>query len=66
MGSSIQFTDGAATGPRSLFTGTPEFTDTLRRYQELGYKIFAAIFQPSIDGLLKPWAIATEVRPQLA
>jgi len=44
MGSSIQFTDGAATGPRSLFTGTPaQIVETLRRYQELGIQNFAAI-----------------------
>ena len=69
MGSSIQFTDGAATGPRSLFTGTPaQIVDTLRRYQELGIQNFRCDFpSPSIDGLLQAMErFATEVRPQFA
>ena len=68
MGSSIQFTDGAATGPRSLFTGTPaQISDTLRRYQELGIQNFRCDFpSPSIDGLLQTMErFATEVRPQV-
>jgi len=69
MGSSIQFTDGAATGPRSLFTGTPaQIVETLRRYQELGIQNFRCDFPSlSIDGLLRAMErFATEVRPQLA
>jgi probable F420-dependent oxidoreductase len=69
MGSSIQFTDGAATGPRSLFTGTPaQIVDTLRRYQELGIQNFRCDFPSlSIDGLLQAMErFATEVRPQFA
>jgi probable F420-dependent oxidoreductase len=69
MGSSVQFTDGAATGPRSLFTGTPaQIVETLRRYQELGIQNFRCDFpSPSIDGLLQAMErFATEVRPQLA
>jgi probable F420-dependent oxidoreductase len=69
MGSSIQFTDGAATGPRSLFTGTPaQIVETLRRYQELGIQNFRCDFPSlSIDGLLQAMErFATEVRPQLA
>jgi probable F420-dependent oxidoreductase len=69
MGSSIQFTDGAATGPRSLFTGTSaQIVDTLRRYQELGIQNFRCDFPSlSIDGLLQAMErFATEVRPQLA
>jgi probable F420-dependent oxidoreductase len=69
MGSSIQFIDGAATGPRSLFTGTPaQIVDTLRRYQELGIQNFRCDFPSlSIDGLLQAMErFATEVRPQFA
>jgi probable F420-dependent oxidoreductase len=69
MGSSIQFTDGAATGPRSLFTGTPaQIVETLRRYQELGIQNFRCDFPSlSIDGLLQAMErFATEVRPQFA
>jgi probable F420-dependent oxidoreductase len=69
MGSSIQFTDGAATGPRSLFTGTPaQIVDTLQRYQELGIQNFRCDFPSlSIDGLLQAMErFATEVRPQFA
>jgi probable F420-dependent oxidoreductase len=69
MGSSIQFTDGAATGPRSLFTGTSaQIVDTLRRYQELGIQNFRCDFPSlSIDGLLQAMErFATEVRPQFA
>jgi probable F420-dependent oxidoreductase len=69
MGSSIQFTDGAATGPRSLFTGTPaQIGDTLRRYQELGVQNFRCDFPSrTVDGLLQAMErFATEVRPQLA
>jgi probable F420-dependent oxidoreductase len=69
MGSSIQFTDGAATGPRSLFTGTPaQIVETLRRYQELGIQNFRCDFPSvSIDGLLQAMErFATEVQPQLA
>jgi probable F420-dependent oxidoreductase len=69
MGSSIQFTDGAATGPRSLFTGTPaQIVDTLRRYQALGIQNFRCDFPSlSIDGLLQAMErFATEVRPQFA
>ena len=48
-GSSIQFTDGAATGPRSLFTGTPaQIGETLRRYQELGIQNFRCDFPSSL------------------
>jgi alkanesulfonate monooxygenase SsuD/methylene tetrahydromethanopterin reductase-like flavin-dependent oxidoreductase (luciferase family) len=68
MGSSIQFTDGAATGPRSLFTGTSaQITDTLQRYQELGIQNFRCDFpSPSIDGLLQAMErFATEVRAQV-
>jgi probable F420-dependent oxidoreductase len=69
MGSSIQFTDGATTGPRSLFTGTPaQIVDTLRRYQALGIQNFRCDFPSlSIDGLLHAMErFATEVRPQFA
>lgn len=69
MGSSIQFTDGAATGPRSLFTGaSAQIVDTLRRYQELGIQNFRCDFPSlSIDGLLQAMErFATEVRPQFA
>ncbi len=69
MGSSIQFTDGAATGPRSLFTGTPaQIVESLRRYQELGIQNFRCDFPSlSIDGLLQAMErFATEVRPQFA
>jgi probable F420-dependent oxidoreductase len=69
MGSSIQFTDGAATDPRSLFTGTSaQIVDTLRRYQELGIQNFRCDFPSlSIDGLLQAMErFATEVRPQFA
>ena len=69
MGSSIQFTDGAATGPRSLFTGTSaQIVDTLRRYQELGIQNCRCDFPSlSIDGLLQAMErFATEVRPQFA
>lgn len=69
MGSSIQFTDGAATCPRSLFTGTPaQIVETLRRYQELGIQNFRCDFPSvSIDGLLQAMErFATEVRPQFA
>ena len=69
MGSSIQFTDGAATGPRSLFTGTSaQIVDTLRRYQELGIQNFRCDFPSlSIDVLLQAMErFATEVRPQFA
>ena len=69
MGSSIQFTDGATTGPRSLFTGTPaHISDTLRRYQELGIQNFRCDFpSSSLDGLLQAMErFATEVRPKVA
>jgi probable F420-dependent oxidoreductase len=69
MGSSIQFSDGAATGPGSLFTGTPaQISDTLGRYQELGIQNFRCDFpSATIDGLLRAMErFATEVRPQLA
>ena len=69
MGSSVQFTDGAATGLRSLFTGTPaQIVDTLRRYQALGIQNFRCDFPSlSIDGLLHAMErFATEVRPQFA
>jgi hypothetical protein len=68
MGSSIQFTDGAATGPRSLFTGTPaQIGEMLQRYQELGIQNFRCDFpSPSIDGLLQAMErFATEVRPRV-
>jgi probable F420-dependent oxidoreductase len=69
MGSSIQFTDGATTGPRSLFTGTPaHIGDTLRRYQELGIQNFRCDFpSSSLDGLLQAMErFATEVWPKVA
>jgi probable F420-dependent oxidoreductase len=69
MGSSIQFTGGAATGPRSLFTGTPaQIGETLQRYQELGIQNFRCDFPgSSIEGLLQAMErFATEVRPRVA
>jgi probable F420-dependent oxidoreductase len=68
MGSSVQFTAGADTGTRSLFTGTPaQIGNTLRRYQELGIQNFRCDFpSSSIDGLLQAMErFATEVRPQV-
>lgn len=68
MGSSIQFTDGAATGPRSLFTGTPaQIIEAIQRYQELGVQNFRCDFPgPSIDGLLQAMErFAAEVRPKV-
>jgi probable F420-dependent oxidoreductase len=69
MGSSIQFTDGAATGPRSLFTGTAaQIIEAIQRYQELGVQNFRCDFpSASIDGLLQAMErFAREVRPQVA
>ncbi len=69
MGSSIQFTDGAATGQRSLFTGTPaQVVEAIQGYQELGVQNFRCDFpSPSFDGLLQAMErFATEVRPQVA
>lgn len=69
MGSSIQFTDGATTGQRSLFTGTPaQISDTLQRYQELGIQNFRCDFpSSSINGLLQAMdRFATDVRPKVA
>ncbi len=69
MGSSIQFTDGAATGPRSLFTGTPaQIIEAIQRYQELGMQNFRCDFpSASIDGLLHAMErFASEVRPKVA
>jgi probable F420-dependent oxidoreductase len=69
MGSSIQFTDGAATGPRSLFTGTPaQIIEAIQRYQELGLHNFRCDFpSASIDGLLQAMErFAGEVRPKVA
>jgi probable F420-dependent oxidoreductase len=68
MGSSIQFTDGAATGPRSLFTGTPaQIIEAMQRYQELGVQNFRCDFpSASFDGLLQAMErFATEVRPKV-
>jgi probable F420-dependent oxidoreductase len=68
MGSSIQFTDGAATGPRSLFTGTPaQIVETIQRYQALGVQNFRCDFpSPSFQGLLQAMErFATEVRPKV-
>jgi probable F420-dependent oxidoreductase len=69
MGSSIQFTAGATTGPRSLFTGTPaQIIESLQRYQELGVQNFRCDFpSPSIEALLQAMErFATEVRPKVA
>jgi probable F420-dependent oxidoreductase len=69
MGSSIQFTDGAAAGPRSLFTGTPaQISEAIQRYQELGVQNFRCDFpSPSIDRLLQAMErFADEVRPKVA
>jgi probable F420-dependent oxidoreductase len=68
MGSSIQFTDGAAAGPRSLFTGTPaQISEAIQRYQELGVQNFRCDFpSPSIDRLLQAMErFADEVRPKV-
>jgi probable F420-dependent oxidoreductase len=69
MGSSIQFTDGTATGQRSLFTGTPaQVVEAIQGYQALGIQNFRCDFpSPSIDDLLRAMErFATEVRPYLA
>jgi probable F420-dependent oxidoreductase len=69
MGSSIQFTDGTATGQRSLFTGTPaQVVEAIQGYQALGIQNFRCDFpSPSIDDLLRAMErFATEVRPRLA
>jgi probable F420-dependent oxidoreductase len=69
MGSSIQFTDRAITGPHSLLTGTPaQIIDTLHRYQDLGIQNFRCDFpSSSIDDLLQAMQrFASEVRPHLA
>jgi len=69
MGSSIQFTDGTATGQRSLFTGTPaQVVEAIQGYQALGIQNFRCDFpSPSIDDLLRAMErFATEVRPHLA
>jgi probable F420-dependent oxidoreductase len=69
MGSSIQFTDGVAAGPRSLFTGTPaQIIEAIHRYQELGVQNFRCDFpSPSFDSLLQAMErFATEVRPKVA
>ena len=69
MGSAIQFTDGAAAGQRSLFTGTPaQIVEGIKRYQELGVQNFRCNFpNPSFDGLLQTMErFATEVRPYVA
>jgi probable F420-dependent oxidoreductase len=69
MGSSIQFTDGTATGQRSLFTGTPaQVVEAIQGYQALGIQNFRCDFpSPSIDDLLRAIErFATEVRPRLA
>jgi alkanesulfonate monooxygenase SsuD/methylene tetrahydromethanopterin reductase-like flavin-dependent oxidoreductase (luciferase family) len=68
MGSSIQFADGAATGPRSLFTGTPaQIVEAIQRYQTLGVQNFRCDFpSPSFQGLLQAMErFATEVRPKV-
>jgi probable F420-dependent oxidoreductase len=68
MGSSIQFTDGAATGPRSLFTGTSaQIVEAMQRYQDLGVQNFRCDFpSASFDGLLQAMErFATEVRPKV-
>ena len=69
MGSSIQFTDGAAAGQRSLFTGPPaQVIEAIQRYQELGIQNFRCDFpSPSINGLLQAMErFAAEVRPKVA
>jgi probable F420-dependent oxidoreductase len=69
MGSSIQFTGGAAAGPRSLFTGTPaQIVEAIQRYQELGVQNFRCDFpSPSFEGLLQAMErFAGEVRPKVA
>jgi probable F420-dependent oxidoreductase len=69
MGSSIQFTEGAATGARSLFTGTPaQIVEALQRYQELGVHNFRCDFpSATFEGLLQAMErFATEVRPHVS
>jgi probable F420-dependent oxidoreductase len=69
MGSAIQFTDGPAGGPRSLFTGAPaQIVEAIQRYQELGMQNFRCAFpSPSFDGLLQAMErFASEVRPKVA
>jgi probable F420-dependent oxidoreductase len=69
MGSSIQFSDGAAAGPRSLFTGTPaQIIEAIQRYPEVGMQNFRCDFpSPSIDRLLQAMErFAGEVRPKVA
>jgi probable F420-dependent oxidoreductase len=69
MGSSIQFTDGRATGPRSLFTGTPaQLIEAIQRYKELGVQNFRCDFpNASFEGLLQAMErFANEVRPTVA
>jgi probable F420-dependent oxidoreductase len=69
MGSSIQFTDGAATGQRSLFTGRPaQIVEAIQRYQELGVQNFRCDFPSrSFDDLLQAMErFATEVRAKVA
>jgi probable F420-dependent oxidoreductase len=68
MGASIQFTDASATGPRSLFTGTPtQITEAIQRYQELGVQNLRCDFpSPSLEGMLQAMErFATEVRPRV-
>jgi alkanesulfonate monooxygenase SsuD/methylene tetrahydromethanopterin reductase-like flavin-dependent oxidoreductase (luciferase family) len=69
MGSSIQFAEGAATGQRSLFSGTPgQIIEAIQRYQELGMQNFRCDFpSSSFDGLLQAMErFATEVKPQVS
>jgi probable F420-dependent oxidoreductase len=69
MGSSIQFTDGSAAGPRRLFSGTPaQIIEALQRYQELGVQNFRCDFPSStFEGLLDAMErFASEVRPRLS
>jgi probable F420-dependent oxidoreductase len=69
MGSSIQFSDGAAAGQRSLFTGSPaQIVEAIQQYQELGVQNFRCDFpSPSFDALLQAMErFTSEVRPQVA
>jgi probable F420-dependent oxidoreductase len=69
MGSSIQFTDGAASGPHSLFTGSPgQIVESIQRYQELGVQNFRCDFPSAThEGLLEAMErFASEVRPHVA
>ena len=68
MGASIQFTDASATGPRSLFTGTPaQIIEAIQRYQELGVQNLRCDFpSPSLEDMLQAMErFAMEVRPRV-